>query len=77
MADRVINIGTCCGMEENVDRTTIITADCDRSKKTEECGIFQPFVLLAVIFTPEIESRISVAKAGFNKKKSRLHAILT
>lgn len=63
MTDIVIYIGTCCGMEKNVDKKTIPTTDHDRSKKTEECGIFQPFVLFGVTFTPEIESRISVAKA--------------
>ena len=58
------------GMENNVDKTTIPTADFDRSKKTEECGIFQPFWLSAGIFTHETESRISVAKAEFNKRKA-------
>jgi hypothetical protein len=37
-------------------------------RNTEECGIFQPFWLLAAIFTREIKCRISVAKVGFNKK---------
>jgi hypothetical protein len=57
-------------MEMNVDKTTIPTTDKDRSKKTGECGIFQPFWLIAAIFTGEIEYRISVAKARFNKKKT-------
>ena len=39
-------------------------------KQTEECGIFQPFGLLGVIFTRDIESRIAVAKARFNKMKA-------
>jgi hypothetical protein len=60
----------CYGMERNVDKTTIPTADYDRSKKTEECGMFQLFGLLGAILTREIESRIFVAKAGFNKKKA-------
>ena len=68
--DRLIDIGTCYGMEMSVDRTTVPITDYDRSKKTEECGIFQPFGLLGAIFTREIESRISVAKPGFNKKKA-------
>ena len=68
MIDRLINIGTCYGMEKNLDKTTIPTTDYDRSKKTEVCGIFQPFVLIGKIFTCEIECRISVTKAGFNKK---------
>jgi len=54
----------------NVDKTTISTTEYDRSKKTEKCGIFQPFVLLGTIFAREIQSRIFVAKAGFNKKKA-------
>ena len=66
--NRVINIGTWKGMEKNVDKKTIRTTDYDRSKKTEVCGIFQPFVLIGKIFTCEIECRISVTKAGFNKK---------
>jgi len=41
MIDRLIDIGTCCGMEMSVDRTTVPITDYDRSKKTEECGIFQ------------------------------------
>jgi hypothetical protein len=55
-------------MEKIVDKTTIPTTDKDRSKKPEECGIFQVFGLLAEIFTSEIECSISVEKAGFNKK---------
>jgi len=61
--DRLIDIGTCYGLEKSVDKTTVPTTDYDRSKKTEECGVIQPFGLL------EIEFRISVTKAGFNKKK--------
>jgi len=53
-----------------VNKTTICTARYDRAKKTEESGIFQPFVLLGAIFTRETESQLSVAKAGFNKKKA-------
>jgi hypothetical protein len=71
MIDRLINIGTYCGMENNLDKTTNPTTDYDRSKKTEVCGIFQPFVLLGKIFTCETECRISVPKAGLNKKKAR------
>ena len=56
----------------NMDTTTILTTDYDRSKKTEECEIFQPFVLLGAIFPLEIESTISVEKGGFNKKKALL-----
>jgi hypothetical protein len=56
-------------MEKKVDRTTIPTTDYERSNKTEECRIFQPFVLLGSIFKREIESRIFVAKTGFNSKK--------
>ena len=33
--DRLIVIGTCYGMEKNVDKTTISTTLFDRSKKTE------------------------------------------
>ena len=60
----------CYGMEKNADKTTIPTTDFDRSKKTEECGIFKPFWLSAGIFRHEIESRISVANAEFNKRKA-------
>jgi hypothetical protein len=38
-------------------------------EKTEQRGIFQLFGLLGAIFTREVESRISVAKTGFKKKK--------
>jgi hypothetical protein len=58
-------------MEKNLDKTTNPTIDYYRSKKTEICGIFQPFVLLGKIFTCETECRISAPKAGFNKKKAR------
>jgi len=67
---RVIDIGTGYGMEKNKAKTTIPTIDYDRTNKTEECGIFQPFGLLGAIFTREIESRIDVTKAGYNKKKA-------
>jgi len=70
MADRLINIDMCYGMEKNADKTTIPTADCDRSKETEECGIFQKFGLLGAIFTREIEYNISVTKAGINKNNA-------
>ena len=53
-----------------MDETTIRTAGYDRAKKTEESGIFQPLGLLDAIFTRETEPRLSVAKAGFNKKKA-------
>jgi len=56
------------GMEKNVDKTTIPTTAYDKSQKTEECGIFRPFGLLGAIFTCEIESSISLANVGFNKK---------
>jgi len=68
--DRLTDISTCYGMEKNVDKTTIPNTDYDRSKKTEECGIFQPFGFLGAIFTREIESRIFVAKAEFNENKA-------
>ena len=68
--DRKINILSCYRVEMNVDKTTIPARVYDKSKKTEECGIFQAFGLLGVIFTRDIESRISVAKAGFDKKKA-------
>jgi hypothetical protein len=49
--DRLIEIGRCCGLGwvesgcgKNQGRATVRTADCDRSKATEECGIFQLFV---------------------------------
>ena len=65
---RMIDIDMCYGMEKNVEKTAIPTTDYDRSKKTEECGLFQPFGLLGAIFTRKTESSVSVAKAGFNKK---------
>jgi len=74
--DRLIDIDMLRN-GKNVDKTTIRTADCDRAKKTEESGIFQQFGLLGAIFTRETEPRLSVAKAGFNKKKALLPGILT
>jgi ABC-type proline/glycine betaine transport system ATPase subunit len=71
MIDRLINIGASYVMENNSDMKTIPTTVYDRSKKTEVCVIFQPFVLLGKIFTCETACRISVPKAGFNKKKAR------
>jgi hypothetical protein len=68
--DRVIDIVTGYGMEKNKAKTTIPTVDYDRTKKTEECEIFQSFGLLGAIFTREIESRIAVTKAGYDKKKA-------
>ena len=67
--DRLIGIGTCYGMEKNVDKTSTLL-QIMINKKTEHCGIFQTFGMLCAIFTREIESRISVIKAGFNKKKA-------
>jgi hypothetical protein len=49
--DRLVDIGTFCGMEKNMEKKTIPTADYDSSKKTEECGIFQTFGFLGAIFT--------------------------
>ena len=66
--DRLIDIDMCYGMEKDVDKITIPTTYYDGSKKTENCGIFQPFGLIGAIITREIEYRISVANAGFNKK---------
>jgi len=57
-------------MEKNVEKETIPTTDYDKSKKTEECGIRQELVWLGAIFTCETESRISMAKVGFNKNKA-------
>ena len=51
-----------------MDKIIIRYTDYDGSKKTENCGIFQTFGRLGAILSREIESRISVAKAGFNKK---------
>jgi len=53
-----------------MDQRTVPTTDYDRSKKTEECGIFQPSGFLDAVFTGEIECWISVVKAGFIKKKA-------
>jgi hypothetical protein len=44
--DRLNGIGTGCGMEKKVEKTTIPAADYDGSNKTEECGIFELFWLL-------------------------------
>jgi hypothetical protein len=47
--DSLVEIGRCCGMEENVEKTvvmlkaTIPSTECDRSKTTGECGIFKLF----------------------------------
>jgi hypothetical protein len=53
-----------------IPKTTIPTTDFGSSNKTENFVIFQPFGLLGTIFTHEIQSLISVAEAGFNKKKA-------
>jgi len=52
-----------------IPKTTIPTTDFGSSNKTENFALFQRFGLLGVIFTREIQSRISVVEAGFNKKK--------
>jgi len=48
--DRLIEIERCCGLGwvgsecgKNQGKATVRTADCDRSKATGECGIFQLF----------------------------------
>jgi hypothetical protein len=41
--DALIFIGTCYGTEKNVDKTTIRTADCDRSKKLKNVEYFNRF----------------------------------
>jgi hypothetical protein len=41
-----------------IPKTTIPTRDYNRSKKTEEYGTFQQFVLLVAVLTREIEPRI-------------------
>jgi len=78
MIDRLIDIGICYGMEMDVEKATIPTTDYDRSKKTEECGIFQTYWLLGAIFTREIEYRLSSDKQNLTTRKRRsLPAILT
>ena len=56
--ERLTDIDICSGLEMNVDKAIISTTDYDRSKKTEECEIFQTFGVLGAIFTSEIESWI-------------------
>jgi len=75
--DRLIGIGKRYGMERNVDKATIRTTEYDRSNKTEECVLFQPFVFLGGIITREIEPRISVIKAAFNNNKAVFPCKLT
>ena len=83
MIDKLIEIGRCYGMEMNVEKTKIIRISRQPSPVTimieqkqlenEEC-----FKYLGSILTNdgrcmcEIKSRIAMAKAAFNNKKTLL-----
>jgi hypothetical protein len=75
--NRLIDIGTWCGMEKNVNKTTIPTTDCEGSKKTEECALFQTFGLLGAIFRGELNLGFVWQKMDLTRKRRFLASNLT
>jgi hypothetical protein len=72
---KIIWNGNACGENErNKNLKTIIpNADYKTSKTTADCGIFQllrSMMTNDAICTCEIKSRITMAKAAFNKKQT-------
>ena len=78
--DRVIETGRCYGMEMNVERTKVmrilrqpspiqIMIDQKRLENVEYFNYLGCMITDDAKCTPEIKSRITMAKATFNKKK--------
>ena len=81
MIDKLIEIGSCYGMEMNVKKknsnenfkTTILSNNYDRPKQLENVECFKYLGSLLTNdgrCTREIKSRIAMAKAAFNKKRA-------
>jgi hypothetical protein len=81
MFERLIEIGSCCGMEINVEETKVIRIprqpshaqimiDQVQSESVEYCNYLCGMVTNNVICTREFKYRISVTKAAVNKKKT-------
>jgi hypothetical protein len=80
MVDKLIEIGRCCGMEVNVDKTKVMRISRQPSPVTaimivqKQLENVECFKYLGSILTNdgrctrEIKSRITMAKAAFNKK---------
>jgi hypothetical protein len=79
MINRLIETGRCYGMEMDVEKiksnvnikATIPSTDYDKSKTTGDVEYFNCLVSVVTSdarFTREIKTRISMAKATFNKK---------
>jgi len=52
-------------------KAKILSADCDRSKTTGKCGVFQLFgsmITNDARYTHAMKSRIKIPRAAFNKK---------
>jgi hypothetical protein len=81
MFERLIEIGSCCGMEINVEETKLmrmprlpshaqIMIDQVQSESVEYCNYLCGMVTNNVICTREFKYRIAVAKTAVNKKKT-------
>ena len=79
--DKLIEVGRCCGMEINVEKTKVIRISRQTSPVTimvnqTQLGSVECFKYLGSMLTNdgrctcEIKCRISMAKAAFNKKKT-------
>ena len=83
--DKLIEIGRCCGMEMNVEKTKVMRISRQPSAVTimldqKHLENVECFKYLGSMLTNdgrctcEIKSRIAMAKAAFNKKKTLLLA---
>jgi hypothetical protein len=81
MVDRLIEIARCYGMEMNVEKTKVTRISRQRSpiknmigqkqlQNVEYFNYFGSMITNDARCTHEIKSRIAMAKAAFNKKKT-------
>jgi hypothetical protein len=85
MSDRLIQIGRCYGMEMNVEKTKVMRISrqphpikiiINKKKKLDNVKYFNylgSMITQDARCTHEIKSRIAMAKAAFNKKKTFFH----
>ena len=85
MVDKLIEIGSCYGMEMNVEKTKVMRISRQQfplkmmrdQKQLENVGSFQYFGSILTNgerCTCEIKCRIAMAKAAFNKRRLFLPA---
>jgi hypothetical protein len=88
MIDRLTEIGRCCGIENNVGNTKLIrisreafpleiTIDKKQLQNVEYFNSLCSMITNDARCTREIESRIAMAKAAFNRKKTLFTGELT